>query len=107
MKKRIIIANLIRYAAQMCVFIVLLNLIYNSGESSSVKTALYIISAISLILILVAGVITNSAVPTIDDITSNLRESLERLAEEAEDEPHRFMREHGAIEEPKEERNEL
>lgn len=102
MKKRIIIANLIRYAAQMCVVIVLFNLIYNSGESSGVKTALYIISAISVILILVAGSITDDAIPTIDDITSGthlinvklsnkestkLRKALERWAEEADDEP--------------------
>ena len=100
MKKKIIIANLIRYAAQMCVFIVLLNLIYNSGESSGVKTVLYIISAISLILTLVAGDITNSATPTIDDIASGthvvnvklsdkesnkLRETLEKWVEESDD----------------------
>lgn len=102
MKRKIIIANLIRYAAQMCVFIVLLNLIYNSSESSAVKTALYIISAISLILTLVAGDITNSATPTIDDIISGthvvnvklsdkesnkLREALEKWVEESDDEP--------------------
>ena len=100
MKKKIIIANLIRYAPQLCVVIVLLNLIYNSGESSGVKNALYIICAISVILILVAGAITNSATPTIDDIASGthvvnvklsdkesnkLREALEKWVEESDD----------------------